>query len=158
MRGRGTAPALTSSTVHSSRFFTDNFELSTDNCQRQGRSLLIRRGPWCVGLKLFRPTCRSGFPGIHSRDRRCSHYKPPPSNSDADHPEHAKQEKLPKAETVPNGVNLGRMRTRRRVTLEQERRSENGDWQPICGVFGANSMPVTRFRGPRANRLTSRHS
>jgi len=59
---------------------------------------------------------------------------------------------------VPNGVNLGRMRTRRRVTLEQERRSENGDWQPICGVFGANSVPVTRFRGPRANRLSSRHS
>ena len=58
-----------------------------------------------------------------------------------------------KTVSVPNGVNLGRMRTRRRVTLEQERRSENGDWQPICGVFGANSVPVPSFRGTAYNTL-----
>jgi len=34
-----------------------------------------------------------------------------------------------------------------------EKTSENGDWQPICGVCGANSVPVPRFRGTAYNTL-----
>jgi len=40
-----------------------------------------------------------------------------------------------------------------------EKTSENGDWQPICGVCsansvcGSNSVPVHRFRGTAYNTL-----